>query len=99
MRVDVRIAFARDAEVENPVFGDVGEHMIEEPDAGLHLRDAGAVEVQGEGRFPFRPFCVLCVRFRASQGVETWWCEGPRLALEIADAASSCSVTHLGTSA
>ncbi len=45
--VDVQIAVARDVEVDQPVAGDLVEHVVEEADAGGKLGSPRAVKVQG----------------------------------------------------
>ena len=46
VRVDLDVAAGLDAQVEQAVLGQLGEHVVEERHAGAHLGRAGAVEVQ-----------------------------------------------------
>ena len=48
MLVDVQVAPGLDAEIEQPVVCKQREHVIEESDARIDLRPAGAVQVQGQ---------------------------------------------------
>ncbi len=49
MRVDMQIALGLDVEVDQPVPGDLVEHVIKEAHTGGQFGDAGAVEVEGHG--------------------------------------------------
>ena len=46
VRVDLGVALGADGETEAAVLAELGEHVVEERDAGLHLDRAGAVEVE-----------------------------------------------------
>src|SRR6185295_14547076 len=46
--VDVQVALGDDLEVDQPVAGDLVEHVVEEADAGGQLGHARAVEVEGD---------------------------------------------------
>ena len=46
VRVDVEIAAGLDGQVEPAVSGELVEHVVEHPNAGLDLRGARAVELQ-----------------------------------------------------
>jgi hypothetical protein len=54
MAVDVEIAPGLHDEVDQPVAGDLLEHVVEEADAGRELRPPASVEVDGHAdlRFP-----------------------------------------------
>jgi hypothetical protein len=52
--VDVQVAFGLDVEVDQPVAGDLIEHVIEEADAGGQLGRAGAVQVDANADLRFR---------------------------------------------
>lgn len=51
--IDVEIAGGVDGEIEEGVFGEEFEHVVEEADAGVDVGGAGAVEVEGEGDVGF----------------------------------------------
>ena len=52
--VDVQVAGGLKAQVQQAVAGDVGEHVVEEADAGDDLAPAVAVEVDAEGDIGLR---------------------------------------------
>ncbi len=49
MLVDMQIALRADVKVDQRVAGELLQHVIEEADAGFHLIQAGAVEIDGDG--------------------------------------------------
>ena len=48
MLIDFQITLGIDGEIEQPVFGEQRQHVIEEPDTRADIRHARAVEVQLE---------------------------------------------------
>ena len=46
VRVDLGVALGADGQAEAAVLAELGEHVVEERDAGLDLHRAGAVEVE-----------------------------------------------------
>lgn len=52
--INVQIAFRKDFQIEGSMLRQMGEHMIQKPDAGLNFGGTGAIEIQFELNLRFR---------------------------------------------
>ena len=58
VRVHMQIAVRLHGQIEQPVVGEEGQHVVKKPDAGAHVRHPPAVERQGQVDIGFAGFAV-----------------------------------------